>query len=179
MNYQIADAHTSFFDDKQHYLNFRQAWKNAAQRSAKKGDDWGCLTGSHMFFYAAVRGRNVYDAFTPIHTKTKLENGFHINQGMYFAYEYLDRLTKWQGSSWQEERLDEFLKPFNGTIDKERFVKIVESFPAVTPLFSNYGKGTLAVEALLSPATYRLSSTPTPRVLWNVVEKAMETKEAA
>ena len=118
MKYQIADAKTSFFDDKEHYLNFLQAWKKAAQRSQTKGDDWGCLTGSHMFFYATVRGRNVYEAFTPIHRKTKLENGFYVNQGMYFAYDYLERLTRSEGNSWMEQRLEEFLAPFNGTIDK-------------------------------------------------------------
>ncbi|KKL55640.1 hypothetical protein LCGC14_2253410, partial [marine sediment metagenome] len=48
MNYQIADAKTRYFNDKQHYLNFLDAWKKAAQRSASKGENWGCLTGAHM-----------------------------------------------------------------------------------------------------------------------------------
>jgi hypothetical protein len=168
MNYQIADAKTKFFDDKEHYLNFLQAWKKAAQRSQSKGEGWGCLTGAHMFFYAAVRGRNVYEAFTPIHRKTKLQNGFRVNQGMYFAYDWLSRLARYakdDNYKWGQEMVEEFLKPFNGTIDKERFVKIVEAFPEVEPLYSDYGKGSLAAAALLET---------TESDLWSVIERALK-----
>jgi hypothetical protein len=173
MNYQITDAKTRFFDDKQHYLNFLKAWKKAAQRSQKKGEDWACLTGAHMFFYAAVRGRNVYEAFTPIHKETKLRNGFHINQGMYYAYEWLTRLARYAKDDnyrWGQEQVEEFLKPFNGTIDKERFVAIVNQLPELKPLYSNYGKGTLAVEALIENREGNL---------WDIIDQAINQKEAA
>ena len=178
MNYQIADAKTKFFDDKQHYLNFLNAWKKAAQRSQKKGEDWACLTGAHMFFYAAVRGRNVYEAFTPIHKETKLRNGFHINQGMYFACDDLKRIGRWasQESEWAKSNVEKFLAPFDGTIDKERLVYIINSLPEVKPLYSNYGKGHLAAEALLAPEARRLIDAHllSNRAMWKVIENAME-----
>ena len=173
MNYQIADAKTSFFDDKEHYLNFLQAWKKAAQQSQKKGENWACLTGAHMFFYAAVRGQNVYDAFTPISRKTKLNNGFRVNHGMYFAYDWLTSLAKRaQDDNWEygQKQVADFLEPFNGTIDKERFIKIVDQLPSVTPLYSDYGKGRLAAEALLANREGNL---------WDIVDQAMNQKEAA
>ncbi|KKL78968.1 hypothetical protein LCGC14_2019510 [marine sediment metagenome] len=147
MNYQIADAKTRYFNDKQHYLNFLQAWKKAAQRSASKGEDWGCLTGAHMVMYALLRGKDIRSAFTPTMKESKLRNGAYINHGMYWAYESLSGLAR----AWnQEERVTKFLAPFKEVIDKEVLFKLIDEMPQVSALYSNYGKGITIAEKIIN-----------------------------
>ena len=130
---KMSDAPDS---QSNYYLNFLKAWKKAAQRSAKKGDDWGCLTGTHMFLYKVLRGHNVYDAFTPITRETKLRNGFYVYHGMYWAYDNLTRIGRFaqRPSEWSDRYVNEFLAPFNGTIDKDRLIAIVEALPTLSPV---------------------------------------------
>jgi len=135
MNYQIADAKMRYFNDKQHYLNFLKAWKKAATKSVNKGEDWACLSGAHMLLYALLRGKDVRTAFTPVTKRTKLTNGTYINHGMYWAYTTLISLKQ----SYPEGIRDKFLAPFNGTIDEEVLLKIIDEMPKITPLYSNYG----------------------------------------
>ena len=142
MKYQIADAKTRFFEDKQHYLNFLNAWKKAANKRE--------LTAAHMFFYALVRGRNVYEAFTPVTRKSKLENGFYINHGMYFAYQHLWFLRKHPDHEWAQHHFDTFLAPFEGAIDKDFLVIVLDQLPELEPLFSNYGKGKKVAQLIIN-----------------------------
>ncbi len=161
MKYQIADAKTRYFNDKEHYLNFLQAWKKAAQRSTSKGDDWRCLTGAHMVMYTLLRGRDVRTAFTPITKKSRLENGAYVNHGMYWAYQDLIGLAR----DWnQEERVKKFLAPLNDTIDKEVLFKLIEEMPQIQEICSNYGKGIQVAEAIKG---VRLSA----KELWKIIEE--------
>ena len=169
MKYQIADAKTRYFNDKEHYLNFLQAWKKAAQRSSHKGEDWGYLadvrlTGAHMVMYALLRERDVRSAFTPITKKTKLSNGAYVNHGMYWAYQDLIGLAR----AWnQEERVEKFLAPLNDTIDKEVLFKLIEEIPEISAIHSNYGKGIQAAEAIKG-------SRQSAKELWAVIEEVMK-----
>jgi len=155
MNYQIADAKTRYFTDKQHYLNFLDAWKKAAQRSASKGDDRGCLTGAHMMMHALLRGKDVRSAFKPITRKSKLENGAIINHGMYWACCDL---------VWQKHSPDKFLASFNGMIDKEVLLKLIEDMPNIPAIYSNYGRGCLIAEAMMD-------NRKQPKELWKIIEE--------
>ncbi len=164
MKYQIADAKTRYFNDKQHYLNFLQAWKKAAQRSGSKGKDWGCLTGAHMVMYALLRGRDVRSAFTPITKKTKLSNGAYVNHGMYWAYQDLIGLAReWK----QEERVEKFLAPLNDTVDAEVLFKLMNEIPEISAIHSNYGKGIQAAEAIKG-------SRQTAKELWATIDEVMK-----
>ena len=170
MNYQIADAKTRYFNDKEHYLQFLQAWKKAAQRSAHKGEDWGYLadvrlTGAHMVMYALLRGRDIRTAFTPITKKSKLENGFYINHGMYWAADNLNSILNPEG--WNhEERIAKFLAPFGDVLDKEVLHKLYDDMPRVEPLYSNYGKGMKIAEVLMG-----IDKGWDNKELWRVIEK--------
>ena len=164
MKYQIADAKTRYFNDKQHYLNFLQAWKKAAQRSTSKGNDRRCLTGAHMVMYAFLRGKDVRTAFTPIIKKSRLSNGAYVNHGMYWAYQDLIGLAR----EWnQEERVKKFLAPLNDTVDKEVLLKLIEEMPEIFAIHSNYGKGIQAAEALMD-------NHKQPKELWAIIEEVMK-----
>ena len=163
MNYQITDAKTRYFNDKEHYLNFLKAWKRAANKSVSKGEEWGCLTGAHMVMYALLRGRDVRTAFTPITKQSKLENGFYINHGMYWAAQDLAGLAR----SWnQEERVKKFLAPFAGTIEPEVLFKLIDEMPQIPALYSNYGKGKKVALTLIE------TEERDNKVLWSLIEEA-------
>ena len=152
MTYQIADAKTRYFNDKDHYIRFLKAWKRAtnsvnckATKNKYYGNkESGWLTGAHMFLYALLRGKDVYSAFTPITKTTKLQNGFYLNHGMYWAYSDLRRiceLASQQDRDYAKRRVEEFLAPFNGTIDVERLVQLAQDLPQLSPIYSDYGPG--------------------------------------
>lgn len=173
MNYQIADARTRFFNDKEHYLNFLAAWKRAANSvNAKatkdkfygnKVDGW--LTGAHMLLYTLVRGRDIRPAFTLVTNETKLTNGFYINHGLYWAAQDLIRIAGYvkNDREWSNNIVDEFLAPFNGTFEKERLVELVEAMPEIKAIYSDYGKGRAIAERIIEDG----SIDP-----WDLIEEA-------
>lgn len=154
MTYQITDAKMRYFNDKEHYLNFLKAWKKAATNSV--GKDEGCLNNAHMMMYALLRGRDARTAFKPITKISKLENGFYINHGLYWAYQHL---------VWQKRDPEPFLAPFEGTIEPEVLIKLIDEMPAVSPIYSNYGKG-IAIAELLKDNRRQ------PAELWEIIDKA-------
>lgn len=173
MNYQIADAKTRFFNDKEHYLNFLKAWKKAANSvNAKatkdkyygnKVDGW--LTGAHMLLYALVRGKDIRSAFTPITSTNKLTNGFYINHGLYWAAKELERIAGYaeDDREWSNKMVEEFLAPFNGTFEKERLIELVSVMPEIKPLYSDYGKGKAIAEQIIENR---------PVDVWTLIEEA-------
>lgn len=137
MTIQIADAKTRYFNDKDHYIRFLKSWKRAANSvncKATKDKFYGnkvpgWLTSAHMFLYAILRGKDASSAFTLITRESKLNAGMRPDQGMYDAYNDLKRL----GGKWTSEtRIAEFLAPFNGTIEKEVLLKIIEDLPEMS-----------------------------------------------
>lgn len=78
-NFTIENAKTRFFESKEHYLNFRQAWKDFHNnrdhmRTFEWTDDSGkkhegevpVLTSSHYLLYNMLRGYNIKYGFTPL-----------------------------------------------------------------------------------------------------------------
>lgn len=169
MTYQIADAKTRYFNDKQHYLNFLDAWKKATKSvncKATKNKYYGnkepgWLTSAHMLLYTILRGKDARVAFTPITKESRLTNGAYINHGMYWAYRELYTITNFA----QGERVEEFLAPFNGTLEKEVLIKIVEEMPKITELCSNYGTGISIAQLLIE------TNETHPASLWKIIEE--------
>jgi hypothetical protein len=153
MTYQITDAKMRYFNDKEHYLNFLKAWKKAATNSI--GTDDG-LNDAHMLMYALLRGKDARSAFKPITKISKLENGAFINNGLYWAHEHLAR---------QKREPEKFLAPFEGTIEPEILLRVIEEMPVVSPIYSNYGKG-IAIAELLKDNRRQ------PAELWKIIEEA-------
>ena len=170
MTYQIADAKTRYFNDKQHYLNFLDAWKKATKSvncKATKNKYYGYkepgwLSSAHMLLYAILRGKDALTAFTPITKESRLTNGAYINHGMYWAYRKLIVLTNYP----DEEQVKEFLAPFNGTLEKEVLAKVVEEMPKITELCSNYGTGISIAQRLIN------TDETDPVALWKIIEEA-------
>lgn len=139
MNYKIADAKTRYFNDQQHYQDFRKSWAravNSVNCKATKNKFYGnkesgWLTNSHMLLYAILRGKDASSAFTPVTNETKLQNGTYVNRGMYEAYYGLWRLSL----KHQADRIPEFLTPFNGTIDPEVLLKVINDLPVIEPIY--------------------------------------------
>ena len=115
----ITTTHeNSIFTCKEHYLAFRAAWaKNVNDGSFQ-------LTGAHHMLYNILRGRAFDKGFTPITRQTKLQNGYHINHGLYRAAQDLRYPSNW-------------LSVFEGTVTKEMVENI--KVPEVKPMYSNYG----------------------------------------
>ena len=139
MTYQIADAKTRYFNDKEHYINFRNVWSKAVNsvnaKSTKNqfygNKEPGWLDSRHMLLYAILRGVDAETAFTPITKKVKLDNGSYVNNGIYNAYISLRRLSsKYMVKTY----VDKFLAPFAGTIDTDILVKVIEDLPEIKPV---------------------------------------------
>jgi len=150
MTYQIADAKTRYFNDKQHYVNFLKAWARAVNSpnvKATKDPRFGNKVGGwvqseHVFLYALLRGKDINSAFTPITNETRLENGHYQNNGLFWAHqglrilewkiERIEKLEKGESrglSNWYEqdyEQINNFLAPFNGTVDLAMLKKVLE-----------------------------------------------------
>jgi hypothetical protein len=148
---------TTYFENKDQYIAFRNAWKQASHSAREKG--W--IQAAHHVLLNVLRGRSVDNGFTPITNKNKLANGAYINHGLYFAVSDLKRMIQSAQSDklsdWQKSRLEDFLAPFNGTVTVEMLAKV--TLPNIQPLESNFGQGRKVAQKIMSgeakPITYQ------------------------
>lgn len=124
---------TNTFETKDQYLAFRSAWAKAAQDKV--------LTGAHHVLLNILRGHPVERGFTPITKTTKLQNGFRINHGLYFAAGELSAIISGAsgGSKYQTERAERFIAMFEGTLTLEQLAEL--NVPTIPSLTSDFGKG--------------------------------------
>lgn len=124
---------TNTFETKEQYLAFRKAWATAAQNKE--------LTGAHHVLLNILRGHPVVRGFTPITKTTKLQNGFRINHGLYFAAGELSSIVKGAGEAkgYQRDRALRFIAPFGDTLTLEMLAEI--QVPQIESLQSDFGKG--------------------------------------
>ena len=124
---------TTYFETKDQYLAFRKTWAKAAQDKV--------LTGAHHVLLNILRGHPVERGFTPITKTTKLQNGFRINHGLYFAAGELSYLVTCASSDggYQKSRAEAFIKPFGDTFTLEMLVSV--EVPQIPNLDSGFGKG--------------------------------------
>jgi hypothetical protein len=146
----------STFNTKEQYLSFRDAWKKAAnsekaKKTLKTGDYGtyrtdGWLHAQHHILFNILCGRRADRGFTPVTNSNKLKSGTYLNHGFYFAMSTLVRLQKTAKlivsgntpSSWDSDRLVDFLAPFDHTVTVDLFAKL--ELPKVEALYSSYGK---------------------------------------
>ena len=157
---QIKNAREIFFTSKEQYLHFRKVWSQAVNsEKAKKTrhqDSYGTwrksgwLTATHHMVYALLRGRDAMNGFTPITSRNKLENGSYINEGL---YEARNELRSSAGSNKNNEALEKFLEPFEGTVTLKMLGKLSELCATVELLESNYGKGGQIAKLILASKT--------------------------
>lgn len=99
-----------WFTSKEHYLEFRAAFKKYA---SDKNNKYG-LRPVHFIIYAILRNRDWRDGWTiPEHPGKKIENRAKLSE----AFNAIK-------SPWSEEHV---LKPFDGTITTEMLIALREN----------------------------------------------------
>lgn len=99
-----------WFTSKEHYLEFRAAFKKYA---SDKNNKYG-LRPVHFIIYAILRNRDWRDGWTiPEHPGKKMENRAKLSE----AFNAIK-------SPWSEEHV---LKPFDGTITTEMLIALREN----------------------------------------------------
>ncbi len=122
---------TPFFESKDQYLTFRQAWKSNFKNSKPTCD----LNGTHHLIYAALRGRDISKCFTPITTINKLHNGMqpyssylNAKNKLNYAKCYMDESQNTKprplALDWFKKETDNILAPFHGTITVEMIIEL-------------------------------------------------------
>lgn len=137
MNLHIENAKETFFNDKEHYLQFKAAWAKAVN------DPDVQITATHHLVYNLIRGYDATRGFTPITNVNKLSNGAYINHGLYFARSALSMhigCAKKGRSEWSKRWVEEFLAPFGDTFTFEMLAKL-DTSPRIEPLESNFSWG--------------------------------------
>ena len=132
---------TNTFETKDQYLAFRSAWAKAAQDKV--------LTGAHHVLLNILRGHPVERGFTPITKTTKLQNGFRINHGLFWAADELRSIVKGaaEDAGWQKDRAERFIKPFGDTLTLEQLAEI--QVPSIPSLGSDFGKGKKVAQKII------------------------------
>jgi hypothetical protein len=128
---KIENAQYNFFETKDHYLQFRQAWKdyiNSGQAKKQEMKYWGgtpyfasSLKCEHHLLYALLRGKDIHKLFVP--------NYKVHGQPPYYAFEQ----AKWKicigiegDTPYAKKRRAELLGPFGGTIDEDALKSVAE-----------------------------------------------------
>ena len=142
----------------------------------------GWMLGAHHVLYNMLRGRTFHRGFSVVSNKNKLLNGTSPVAGLYEAVRTLKHVQKmirqeqeheakpetkrklldWNrkkkddGVFWGTSRIDEFLAPFDGTVDREMILAL--DVPEVKMMYTSCGKDAKVVAAILkgeySPKTY-------------------------
>jgi hypothetical protein len=125
----------SFFTCKEHYLSFRNAWKqyHADGRHEKKmqtawdGSKFKAsdLTCEHHLIYNTLRKRNLSKSFTPITSPGKL-NAFNGKPyaSFYAAKARIAALIKYGKTDWLKE-------PFGGTVTDDMLGELNEALELI------------------------------------------------
>ena len=120
----IADAKELFFEDKEHYLTFRKAWKAAANNPDIH------LQAEHFMFYSAIRGRNCFEGFRNRGPKKAYTQGW-ANPGTSNAYTQLKYIVR---SASMCHDLAERI--FDNTISSETVADVISMIPKVSPEYT-------------------------------------------
>ncbi len=127
MNY-IADAKTTFFTDKEHYLAFKKAWSKAVNNSDNH------LRAEHFMFYNAIRGLDILNGFTDVTSLKRIFNQVWINLNTYEARSKLNSIA--MGRAWGTT-IESFVGLFDGTITEEMFRGVISQMPKVEQKMDN------------------------------------------
>lgn len=155
----IENAKTTFFTDKEHYLNFRKAWASAVNSPRAKSHlepchEWlnsrlsegtgrqrvqGWITREHAILYNLLRELSIDNGFTQVTNKKRLDNSGLRNHGLYFGTYRLQficqnaeqLINRPFDSDWAKSSVNGFLEPFGETVTKEMLKKLVNYIPQI------------------------------------------------
>ena len=91
----IADAKELFFENKEHYLAFRNKWKELAN------DPDFDLRAEHFMFYSAIRGRDILEGF-PDRGTWKIYHQGYVRPGAAEAQYQLRCIQRYGGERFAE-----------------------------------------------------------------------------
>jgi hypothetical protein len=126
----------SFFTSKEHYLAFRDAWKQYHADGKHKKETYTdyqggickCpseLTSDHHLVYNALRKRDLSKSFTPITSEGKL-NAFNGKPyaAFYAAKGRISACIKYNRTDWLKE-------PFGGTVTDDMLKELNEALESI------------------------------------------------
>jgi len=129
---------TRYFETKDQYLNFQQAWKNAINSGVH-------LTSAHFILYNLIRGKDPQTGFTPFQRMSKITGMGIINLGVYQAVRALISLRNPYNTNYMENQIEVFLAPFAGTFTRDDLeqliIKNIAVLDSVQPITPTFGKG--------------------------------------
>lgn len=123
---------TKYFETKDQYIAFRNAWAKAAQA--------GKIQASHMMLYNIIRGKDPQHGFTPFQRRSKFEGMGMFNRGAVMAHHELKAMQQqYLGSKYWDKWVDAWLEPFGDTFTKDDLKRII--IPDIEELWTLFGKG--------------------------------------
>ena len=159
---QTENIKETLFDDKEQYLRFKKLWASAVQTKY--------LGAQHHMLYNIVRGHDTSRGFTFVTKTTKLNNGFRINHGEYFAFQDVQRCMRYAQTN------PEYLKHEITALTSDEFnldwwcetLKKIDGKVKVTALESNFAKGMKIAQEIIK----RKAKPITYQDLWDLYEEA-------
>ena len=132
--FTIENARSTFFTSKEHYIAFRQAWKDHHEAHPHDLD----LTTEHYFIYAALCGQDVFSQFTPISHKLP-SKGAHP----YYALDVVVASIKLSISCYSpkgyfKNKVDSFYMPFGDTVTLDMLKDMMSLVPNMQPPYVSY-----------------------------------------
>lgn len=143
-NFNIENAKTRFFESKEHYLNFRQAWKDfhnnrnhmkafvwTDQHGKKHDCEVPLLTSSNYMLYNLLREYDITYGFTPLTTGKDHLKWMACHDAALGIFRTAKRLEDVNGD-WEYSRdsarkdIDALLLPFGGHVSHETLREIGE-----------------------------------------------------
>ena len=151
---------TTYFENKEHYINFRKAWAAAVNSPRAKKTfieeknyqggymrvrRLGWLKAEHYMLFNLLRNRPAETGFTPVTNKRKLLNGSSFNYAVENTAFVLRTMVKEansaisKGDMFGSTKLQEFLEPFDGTVTIQMLASI--TVPKIETLSPSWAKG--------------------------------------
>jgi hypothetical protein len=124
--FKIENAKSKFFTSKEHYLAFRQAWKDYYNAT-----DGGGLTKEHHFILKALSGGDIGAQFTPIGAAKIPSKGPHAYYALTTALWTIDWIVKSDIKYDRESYKQKFGQPFGDTITLDMLAAMVKEIPAI------------------------------------------------
>jgi hypothetical protein len=130
----IKNTPKEVFTDKEHYLKFREIWKQAMN-----SEDKHKLTATHHLLYAMLRNKDWRKCFTPVTRQSKLDNGRTVNDTLYSTFISLSQYLhiaqmladKKNTADYNKRIFATFLEPFKDTITLEMLAKLKTFIPTI------------------------------------------------
>ena len=134
---RITNAKTAFFTSKEHYLKFRQAWKDYVNAG-------GTQTSQQLLIYSLLREKPENHSFTPITNPNKLRNGASALGALTFTKNNLAWLNKSDSSIAKRER-EVVASSFGGTINEATIKYLVSLMSKTNSDFTVPGEAECAI----------------------------------